>query len=581
MSNVTTRIRGFSTDTRARLARLLQQKLEESKKKQTFDGEYDVVILGGGLAGSTLAIQLKQERPEISILVVEKRQHPVPEAAFKVGESTIELGSHYLRDVLGLAKHLETYQLPKAGLRYFFPAGDNSDITQRIELGATMILPVSTHQLDRGSFENMLREKNMELGVTFWHGCKASEVSFGASQHVVTLNRDDEQLTVSTRWVVDASGRRGMLKRKLGLVQNVGHDASAVWFRIDEPIDIGSWSEDERWCAHVPSGLRRLSTNHLMGRGYWVWLIPLPSGATSVGIVADPRLHPHNKMNRFERAMEWLYQHEPQCAKMIDQKRDHVLDFRALKHYAHGCEQLFSAQRWCLTGEAGVFVDPFYSVGTDFIGLSNSFIKELVLRDLDGLDIQVHAEQFNRLYLDTFNSYIGTYEKQYPLMGNAQVMSAKVIWDFSIYWGVNALLFFHKKSYDLQFLRSVADPLRRFDNLNVCMQAFFREWDQLGQQEWASTFINYMNINFIDDLHHGLEAGLNDEKLKDQVFQNIDLLETIAGGIFQYALDQLSQIFDEESKSNTIRRWQANGFFSLKKEVSKEVHYDLNKIWFD
>ena len=56
---------------------------------------YDAVILGGGLAGLTLARQLRLEAPHIRVLVVEKRKHPVREAAFKVGESSVEIGAHY------------------------------------------------------------------------------------------------------------------------------------------------------------------------------------------------------------------------------------------------------------------------------------------------------------------------------------------------------------------------------------------------------------------------------------------------------------------------------------------------------
>ena len=60
--------------------------------------DYDVTILGGGLSGLTLAKQLKTQRPDIRIAILERNVFPVPEGAHKVGESTIEVGAHYLRN---------------------------------------------------------------------------------------------------------------------------------------------------------------------------------------------------------------------------------------------------------------------------------------------------------------------------------------------------------------------------------------------------------------------------------------------------------------------------------------------------
>ena len=80
----------------------------------------DVAILGGGLAGLTLAIQLKQRDPSLAVAVIERRSHPVREAAFKVGESTVEIGAHYFAHVLGFREHLETLQIRKFGFRFFF-----------------------------------------------------------------------------------------------------------------------------------------------------------------------------------------------------------------------------------------------------------------------------------------------------------------------------------------------------------------------------------------------------------------------------------------------------------------------------
>ena len=110
----------------------------------------DVTILGGGLAGLSLALQLKQQLPQVDITVLEKRQHPVPEAAFKMGESTVEVAAHYFGEVLGLRDHIRDQQLPKLGLRFFFPAGDNRRIEDRLELGGTRYAVCPSFQLDRG-----------------------------------------------------------------------------------------------------------------------------------------------------------------------------------------------------------------------------------------------------------------------------------------------------------------------------------------------------------------------------------------------------------------------------------------------
>ena len=84
------------------------------------DNSYDVAILGGGLAGLTLARQLLMKRPDIRVAVIEKREFPVCETTCKVGESTVEIGAHYFGEELQLKKHLTDHQLPKFGLRFFF-----------------------------------------------------------------------------------------------------------------------------------------------------------------------------------------------------------------------------------------------------------------------------------------------------------------------------------------------------------------------------------------------------------------------------------------------------------------------------
>ncbi|MCB0064715.1 MAG: tryptophan 7-halogenase, partial [Caldilineaceae bacterium] len=485
--------------------------------------------LGGGLAGLTLARQLRRAHGEMSILVVEKQAYPVPEAAYKVGESTVELGSYYLRDVLGLAEHLETSQLFKAGLRYYFPAGDKRDITRRVEMGGTIIPPIRSHQIDRGRFENMLWTQNQQDQIECWDNCTVRAIDLQESGHTVTVAHNDETEIINARWVVDSAGRAGLLKRHLSLAQEVDHRAGAVWFRIEDKINIDDWSNDSSWRGRVPTGIRWLGTNHLMDRGYWVWLIPLAGDVTSVGIVADSKIHPHQTMNRFDRALDWLKLHEPQCAVAV-QERQHLLqDFRVLKQYPHSCQRVYSSQRWAITGEAGVFSDPFYSPGTDFISMSNSLVTDLILRDLRGEAIGTRVEFYNQSYLSTFQSFLSTYTNQYALMGNAEVMTTKIIWDWACYWGVTALLFFHNnKLFDMAWATSMREELRRFNLLYTGMQRFFQQWADTPPEPWMDEFINILRYPFMHDLYYGLTADLDDQALKLKLIDNLALLESIA-----------------------------------------------------
>ncbi|HSH26462.1 MAG TPA: tryptophan 7-halogenase [Wenzhouxiangella sp.] len=505
--------------------------------RSAIPGTADVVILGGGLAGLTLALQLKQARPQIRVAVIERNRHPVPEAAHKVGESTVEIAADYFANVLGLKDHIERDQLRKYGLRFFFHAGDHDDLANAAELGAARLLTVPSYQLDRGIFENHLGERARELGVAFIDGARvaATTLASDGSPHSVHLERDGEAFAIESRWIIDAMSRASRLRRKHDLVEDNGHHCSAVWFRIDRQIDPDEWSDDIDWRARCSELPRRLSTNHLMGKGYWVWLIPLASGSTSVGIVFDNALHDFDALRSFDGAMSWLGEHQPRCrqavAEALDKAGGTLQDFRYLRHFSHGSRAVYSGQRWALTGEAGVFLDPFYSPGSDFIAISNTFVTDLVLREMAGESIARRATVYERTYLSFYESSLALYRGQYPLFGHFRAMSAKTVWDYAYYWGVLALLFFARRTTDMPFIARHGAALERLRAVNVEIQAMFRRWAELEPDHRAAgVLVDQSASPLLARLNRELTevAGEPDEALSARLCANAAMLHALA-----------------------------------------------------
>jgi len=491
----------------------------------------DVAILGGGLAGQTLALQLVQRRPETRIRILERGTLPAPDAAFKVGESTVELGAWYLRETLGLRDYLEREHLFKHGVRFFF-GGDRiaDDLPRRAELGPGEALPVKSHQIDRGRFESDLAVQLRGLGVDLQCQARVTNVEIGEEKelHTVAYEQDGAPQSLRARWVVDASGRASLLKRKLDLERPIDHQNDAVWFRVPFEIDLETWSDDPEWSARVPEGKRRLSTNHLCGRGYWVWVIPLSTGSTSLGIVADPRIHPSSTFDRPERAFAWLAEHEPLLARALEGWGDRLSDFIVRKKYSTNVAQLFSTDRWAMVGDSGAFLDPLYSPGTDFVGLANTFTTALVLEDLAERPIGTRVQVYDQVYRSIFDTWLPVYRDQYAVLGNDRVMAAKVLWDFGLYWAVFVPAFVNEAYTDVLWMGRTRAHWKRLEELHLEMQQLFRE---LADRPCAPppAFTNPLEVPRVGEFHMTMTERLEPKALAERLAHNMAGLEALAG----------------------------------------------------
>ncbi len=472
--------------------------------------------------------------------------------------------------MLGLTDHLENEQIHKCGLRFWFPAGDNSDLAQRVERGPHKHPPVPSYQLDRGRFENFLTDRCIEAGVDHFRGRFIQDVEIGDPHEVTSTTREGDTVTSKARWVVDAGGRAFILKKKLDLLEETNHACNSSWFRLAGGLDIEDWADpsDEEFFGRMEErGLRMLSTNHICGEGYWVWLIPLATGYISIGIVADPRFHPWEEINTFEAALEWIKEHEPQLGDSLEGRLDQVEDFLKVQHFSHGTKKsMDGSQRWALVGEAGPFLDPFYSPGSDYIAMANEFTQDLVRRELDGEDVTERAEAHNDLYLNFFRVHLAFYDGQYEFWHNPLVMNVKIGGNNIYYWGVLGLLYFHRKFTDLDFMAAVRPDIERIWDITLKLEAMYREWNAIEDREWTRAMVPTQAFPAMFERHLDMVGGFDDETLKQKVASTRELMEAYAVLAFNRAASALPDgAPDENQKINPYaisldpERWEADG----------------------
>ena len=472
----------------------------------------DVVICGGGLAGLLLARQLRRELPELSVTVIDRMARPLPAAAHKVGESSVELGCQYLES-LDLKDYLLKEHLVKLGLR-FFPGGGKLPLHLRTEIGPCAEPRVRSYQMDRGKIENDLRAMNQEDGVTMIEGAKVTDIDLstsGDAHRVVYEGNADIGLAggeIMTRWVVDASGRQALLRKRMKTTRGSPHTAHAGWFRVKGRVNLSDMvpASETEWHERPGNDERWRSTNHFMGVGYWAWLIPLSTGRTSVGLVIHDEIHNVSRIAGLDNCMAFLREHEPHLAALVEGYE--VEDFLCLKGYSHNVARCWSPDRWALVGEAGAFVDPLYSPGTDFIAAANKYTVEMIRTDYalerraktgdtgdtsEALGCETLAEKANHLnvlYRSMWGGCIDLFRRAAPVYGHPSAMSAKVFIDNFLYWSFTCHLIhqgiyrFHAKDYE-----PYGKVGMRFLELGNFMQGFFREWALMAPEEQRAEFV--------------------------------------------------------------------------------------------
>lgn len=418
----------------------------------TSSASHDVVIVGGAFSGAAAGLLLKRELPDLRVLILERKEH----FDKKVGESTSEVAGCFLTRVLHQASYLAAHQINKHGLRMWFYNDRNDSPYDCTEVGPRFQSRLPTYQLDRAKLDEHLLAEAVKLGCELHRPATVREITLheGDEPHRIDYTlASGEGKSTTCRWLLDASGKTAVLSKKLGLHQPLGdeHPTSSVWTRFRNVNDLDSAATRagmDAWTQRVWAA-RSVATNHLMGRGWWVWLIPLSDGTLSAGIVWDRRLYDLPPgANMIERLRAHLLAH-PVGKLMFENAEPVEDDVNYYKNLAYYSETM-AGNRWAMLGDAAGFIDPLYSQGLDYCGHTVYATTAMLKKFFKG---ECHKAEFDYLsggaYGRSFRYWFeALYKDKYYYMGDAELMWAAFLMDLATYFVGPVRLVYSSPDYE-------------------------------------------------------------------------------------------------------------------------------------
>ena len=299
----------------------------------------DVVVIGGGPAGSTVSTLLAQQGLEVELF--ERETFP----RFHIGESLIPETYWVLKRLNMLDKMQQSRFVKKFSVQFVNAQGKESAPFYFWDNKPHECS--QTWQVVRSEFDQMLLENAREHGVTAHEGVRVMDVVFEHDRAVGVRLKDRE---VRAKVVVDASGQNGLIANRLGL---------RVWDPILNKGAIWSYFEG----AYRDSGRDEGATMVLQtpDRKGWFWYIPQHDDIVSVGVVGPFDYLFKGRGKDFEKIFDEEVERTPAVRKRIDGAA-RVTGFFATKDYSYRTTKA-SGDGWVLVGDAWGFLDPLYSSG--------------------------------------------------------------------------------------------------------------------------------------------------------------------------------------------------------------------------
>ena len=406
----------------------------ESRDPLPIESEWDVVIVGGALAGASAAILLLRKKPGLRVLILERS------AVFgrRVGEATVEVSGFFLGRVLGLTRHLNERHLVKQGMRFWFQNEATTDLANCSEIGGRYLVRLPAYQVDRAVLDEEVLRRAAEAGAVVWRSAVVSGIRLEAGrQQKISATRDGAAVRLSARWVMDASGSAAVLARQEGWLEvNRRHPTCSAWARWEGVADWDGRELAERhpeWSAACP-GIRGTATNHFMGDGWWAWCIPLKGGDVSVGVVFDERRVAWPKEGTMGERLKAFLDGHPAAKEILAGARCKDGDVHWRRHLAYQ-SRVMAGDGFVLIGDAAGFLDPFYSPGMDWLSFTTYSGMELVLAGLEGVSVGSRVEAYNTTFRRSYARWFeAVYENKYAYLGDFELMRLAFVLDLGLYY---------------------------------------------------------------------------------------------------------------------------------------------------
>lgn len=307
---------------------------------------YDVIVMGGGPAGTTAATMIAQKGHRVALF--ERDHFP----RFHIGESLIPETYWVLDRLKMLPKMKGSHFVKKYSVRF---VTDKGRVSEPFYFWDHKPQDASqTWQVRRSEFDLMMLDNAREQGVTVFEGARVLDVLMAGDQVTgvkVSLEGDSNLQDVEAQVVVDATGQQAMLIDKFKLREwDPVLKKAALWTY---------WKGAERDLGKDEGAT---IVNQVQGKQGWFWYIPLHDNIVSVGVVAA---HDYLFKNRGTTDFETIYfQEVAKCPgvapKIANAERCDI--FRAQKEYSYRTKQA-AGNGWVMIGDAFGFLDPLYSSG--------------------------------------------------------------------------------------------------------------------------------------------------------------------------------------------------------------------------